>query len=91
MPDFGSVLNQPGVTTVVTGWGLQNGAAPIRRNCARHEIQMLDRDLCNTTMLDVHAPKMAVEGFAYAAKVFALTEDDAYAVWDEMIAGRRSR
>jgi len=27
VPDanFGSVLNQPGITTIVTGWGLQNG------------------------------------------------------------------
>ncbi|MEZ5798618.1 MAG: serine protease [Paracoccaceae bacterium] len=82
--DFGQVLNQPGVTTIVTGWGLQNGAqsSPELRQA---QIQMLDRDLCNTAMMEARAEE-ASKGFIYAAQVFALSEDDAYALWDELVA-----
>ena len=82
--DFGNVLNQPGVTTVVTGWGLQNGAQP-SPELRQAQIQMLDRELCNNAMMEARAEE-AAKGFSYAAQVFALTEDDAYAVWDQLVA-----
>ncbi|MBK6467890.1 MAG: serine protease [Rhodobacter sp.] len=82
--DFGSVLNQPGVTTIVTGWGLQNGAAP-SPELRQAQIQMLDRNLCNTAMMEARAEE-AAKGFVYAAEVFALSENDAYALWDQLIA-----
>ncbi|MFE3838084.1 serine protease [Pseudogemmobacter sonorensis] len=81
--EFGDILQQPGVTTVVTGWGLQNGGRPAPE-LREVQIQMLDRDLCNSTMLEVLAED-AVEGFAYAAGVLGLNRDDAYALWDQMI------
>ena len=85
IPDgsFASVLNQPGVKTIVTGWGLQDGGA-FSSQLRQAEIQMLDRQLCNTTMMDIRAEE-AAKGFAHAASVFALTDDDAYALWDEMV------
>lgn len=85
VPDanFGAVLNQPGVKTIVTGWGLQDGGA-LTSQLRQAEIQMLDVDLCNATMLDLRA-EVAVSGFAKAVDVFELSEDDAYAVWDDMI------
>jgi hypothetical protein len=82
--DFGNVLNQPGVTTIVTGWGLQNGAQP-SPELRQAQIQMLDRELCNNAMMEARAEE-AAKGFSYAAEVFALNEADAYALWDELVA-----
>ncbi|MDQ2065967.1 serine protease [Xinfangfangia sp. CPCC 101601] len=86
VPDanFGAVLNAPGVTTVVTGWGLQNGGRP-SAELRQVQIQMLDRELCNVTMMEERADE-AVKGFAYAAEVFGLRDEDAYAVWDSLVA-----
>ncbi|MFZ1468611.1 MAG: serine protease [Paracoccaceae bacterium] len=81
--DFGSVLNQPGITTVVTGWGIQNGGKS-STDLRQAQIQMLDRDMCNTAMLEARAEE-AAKGFSYAVDVFALKEDDAYAIWDELV------
>jgi secreted trypsin-like serine protease len=82
--DYGAVLNQQGVTTVVTGWGLQNGAAP-SPELRQAQIQMLDRELCNNAMMEARAEE-AAKGFGYAAEVFGLTEDDAYALWDQLVS-----
>ena len=49
--DFGSMLNQQGVTTIVTGWGLQEGAMP-SAELRQAQIQVLDRNLCNAAMLE---------------------------------------
>jgi secreted trypsin-like serine protease len=86
VPDanFSTVLNQPGVTTVVTGWGLQNGGK-MSPELRQAQIQMLDRDQCNSALLEARAEE-AAEAFGYAASVFSLSEDDAYAVWDELVA-----
>ena len=48
IPDanFGDVLRQPGITTVVTGWGLQNGGN-LSPELRQAQIQMLDREMCN--------------------------------------------
>lgn len=86
VPDqqFGDMLDQPGVTTIVTGWGLQNGGT--RPEALRQaEIQMLDRDLCNQSMLEARAEE-AVKGFGYAVGAFGIKEDDAYALWDQLVA-----
>jgi secreted trypsin-like serine protease len=82
--EYGEILKQPGITTIVTGWGLQNGAQP-SPELRQAQIQMLDRDLCNTAMMEARAEE-AAKGFSYAAQVFAISEDDAYALWDQMVA-----
>jgi secreted trypsin-like serine protease len=82
--DFADQLDQPGVTTIVTGWGLTEGGDHPE---ALHqtEIQMMDRATCNQTLMEARA-EVAVEGFGQAVDVFGLDEDDAYALWDEMVA-----
>ena len=86
VPDanFSQVLNQPGITTIVTGWGLQNGGK-LSPELRQAQIQMLDRNLCNTAMMEARADE-AAKGFSYAAQVFSLTEADAYALWDQLVA-----
>jgi len=86
VPDaaYGDLLNQQGVTTIVTGWGLQEGARPSPQ-LRQAQIQILDRSLCNAAMMEAKAED-AVDGFAYAARTLGLTDDDAYALWDELVA-----
>jgi secreted trypsin-like serine protease len=81
--EFGDLLDQPGVRTVVTGWGLIEGAK--RTEMMRQaEIQMLSRDQCNQVMLEGRA-KAAAEGLSYAAKAFGLKDSEAEKVWQELI------
>lgn len=81
--EFGDLLDQPGVRTVVTGWGLIEGAK--RTEMMRQaEIQMLSRDQCNQVMLEGRA-KAAAEGLSYAAKAFGLKDNEAEKVWQELI------
>ncbi len=82
--EYGDILDQQGVTTIVTGWGLTEGAVQTA-DLRQAEIQMLDRDLCNTAMMDVRAED-AAGGFTYAAQALGIAEDDAYAVWEDMLA-----
>lgn len=82
--EFGDILNQQGVTTIVTGWGLQEGARP-SPELRQAEIQVLDRDLCNNAMMEARAED-AAGGFAYAAQTLGVSEQDAYAIWDELMA-----
>lgn len=82
--EYGELLNRQGVTTIVTGWGLQEGAAP-SPDLRQAEIQVLDRDLCNTAMLEARAEEAAA-GFGYAAQTLGVAEQDAFAVWDELLA-----
>jgi serine protease 27 len=85
VPDaqFGDMLEQPGVTTIVTGWGLNEGGAnPDRLH--ETQIQMLARDMCNSILLEARAEE-AVKGFAYAAKAFGLGDDAANAAWQDFI------
>ncbi len=55
VPDaaFGDQLDQPGVATVLMGWGLL---------------------------------ELAAKGFGYAAGVLSVKHEDAYAVWDQLMA-----
>lgn len=82
--EYGDILNQQGVTTIVTGWGLQEGAAP-SPELRQAEIQVLDRDLCNTAMMEARAEE-AASGFGYAIQTLGVAEQDAYALWDELVA-----
>lgn len=82
--EFGDYLDQPGVVTVVTGWGLVDGGAhPTEMREA--EIQMMDRNQCNASMLEARAVE-AVKGFGYAASVFGLSEGAAQEAWRELVA-----
>jgi secreted trypsin-like serine protease len=86
VPDaqFGDYLDQPGVTTIVTGWGLIDGGThPSEMRQA--EIQMLSRDACNQSLLEARAAE-AVKGFAYAANVFGMRQEDAQAAWGDFVA-----
>lgn len=82
--EFGDILNQQGVTTIVTGWGLQEGAAP-SPELRQAQIQILDRDLCNNAMMEARADD-AAGGFSYAVQTLGVAEQDAYAIWDELVA-----
>ncbi len=82
--EYGDILNQQGVTTIVTGWGLQEGAAP-SPELRQAEIQVLDRDLCNTAMMEARAED-AAEGFGYVIQTLGVTDQDAYAIWDDLVA-----
>ncbi len=82
--EYGDLLNQQGVTTIVTGWGLQEGAAP-SPELRQAQIQVLDRELCNTAMLEARAED-AAGGFGYAVQTLGIAEQDAYAIWDELMA-----
>ncbi len=81
--EFGDQLDQPGVRTVVTGWGLIEGAK--RTEMMRQaEIQMLSRANCNQVMLESRA-KSAAEGIAFAAQAFGLKQPEAQEVWQELL------
>ncbi|WP_137109937.1 serine protease [Rhodobacter sp. SY28-1] len=82
--EYGDLLNQQGVTTIVTGWGLTEGAQPTPE-LRQAQIQVLDRELCNTAMLEARAED-AAGGFGYAVQTLGVAEQDAYAIWDELMA-----
>lgn len=82
--EFGDYLDQPGVVTTVTGWGLIEGGADTA-TLRQADIQIMDRDLCNRALMDLRADQ-AGKGFAFAVNVFGLKEEDAYTLWDEMIS-----
>ncbi len=82
--EFGDMLDDQGVTTIVTGWGLTEGGAH-PESLRETQIQMLDRDLCNRALLESRA-EQAAEGFSHAARVFGLAERDAYEVWDTLVS-----
>ena len=82
--DFGDYLDQAGVTTIVTGWGLINGGIhPSEMREA--QIQMLSRDQCNNVLIQDRAAE-AARGFSYAAQVFGLRDDAAQEAWRELVA-----
>jgi secreted trypsin-like serine protease len=86
VPDegYGDILNRQGVTTIVTGWGLQEGAAP-SPELRQAEIQVLDRAMCNAAMLEARAED-AAGGFGYAAQTLGVADQDALAIWDQLLA-----
>lgn len=82
--EYGDLLNRQGVTTIVTGWGLTEGAQPTPQ-LRQAQIQVLDRELCNTSMMEAKAED-AAGGFGYAVQTLGVAEQDAYAIWDELMA-----
>jgi secreted trypsin-like serine protease len=82
--EYGDILNKQGVTTIVTGWGLQEGANP-SPDLRQAQIQVLDRELCNTSMMEARAED-AAGGFGYAVQTLGVPETDAYTIWDELMA-----
>ncbi|MEO0939331.1 MAG: serine protease [Pseudomonadota bacterium] len=85
VPDaqLGDQLDQPGVRTVVTGWGLTEGAQRTEL-MKQAEIQMLSRQRCNNVMLEARA-KAAAEGLTFAARAFGLRQEETEAVWQSLI------
>jgi len=85
VPDatFGEILDQPGVPTIVTGWGLVNGGAhPADMHQA--EIQMLSRDACNDAIMEARASQ-AVDGFLQATQAFALNDAATEEAWAALV------
>ncbi|TKZ18028.1 serine protease [Shimia litoralis] len=81
--EFGDILERPGVTTIVTGWGLtEGGNHPDRLH--ETQIQMLDRDMCNSMLLEARATE-AVKGFGFAAQVLGMNTATAQSAWEEFI------
>lgn len=82
--EYGEILDQPGIATVVTGWGLTNGGRhPEQMHQA--EIQMMSRDMCNGAIMEARASQ-AAEGFIHAVRVFGLKDDDAESAWSALTA-----
>lgn len=82
--EYGDLLNKQGVTTIVTGWGLQEGATATA-DLRQAEIQVLDRDLCNSAMLEARAED-ASESFGIAVQTLGVGDEDAYAAWDQLVS-----
>ena len=82
--EYGDILNKQGVTTIVTGWGLQEGASSTA-DLRQAEIQVLDRELCNSAMVEARAED-AAEGFGYAVQTLGVRDEDAYAIWDQLVS-----
>lgn len=82
--EFGDILREPGITTIVTGWGLQNGGRETEQ-LRQAQIQMLDRDMCNDAMLEMRAEE-AVAGYAYAVNWLSVNDEDATDLWDRLVA-----
>ncbi len=81
--EFGEVLDQAGVPTIVTGWGLVNGGDHPAK-MYQTQIQMMGRDMCNGAMMEARA-QHAAQGFGAAAATFGLSEQDAQDAWVELV------
>lgn len=83
-PEFADILEQPGVPTIVTGWGvIEGGEHP--EDMRQAEIQMLPRDACNGALLEAKA-QVAAQGLSQAITAFNLGEEDAEAIWTDMVS-----
>ncbi|RVT87090.1 serine protease [Rhodobacteraceae bacterium CCMM004] len=85
IPDeqFGDILDQPGIRTIVTGWGLTNGQ---QRPAAMREaeIQLLDRNQCNGVAMQNRAG-IAARAFMQAVDVFDIPDDGAQTAWEALV------
>ncbi len=82
-PDLGEILDQEGVPTIVTGWGLVAGGSH-PTDMYQANIQMMDRDQCNRNLLEGRA-QVAAQSFSKAASVFGLSDQAAQEAWVELI------
>lgn len=81
--EFGDILREPGITTIVTGWGLQDGGRETEQ-LRQAQIQMLDRDMCNAAMLEARAEE-ASAGYAYAVNMLSVKDEDANDIWARLV------
>lgn len=82
--EFGEQLDQQGVPTIVTGWGLVNGAQRTEA-MMQAEIQIISRDACNNAMMEARAG-FAAPRVMEAAGAFQLDQRQTEEVWSEMLA-----
>ncbi|WP_417523503.1 serine protease [Marinovum sp.] len=82
--DFGEQLDQQGIPTIVTGWGLVNGAKRTEA-MMQAEIQVISRDACNNAMMEARAG-FAAPRVMEAAGAFQLDQQQTEEVWSEMLA-----
>lgn len=82
--EFGEVLDQQGIPTVVTGWGLVNGAKRTEA-MMQAEIQVLSRETCNNAMMNARA-EAAAPRIVEASSIFALDQQQTEEVWNELLA-----
>jgi secreted trypsin-like serine protease len=82
--EFGDMLDQPGVITMVTGWGLTDGAMQTA-TLRQAEIEMLPREACNEALIEDRAA-MAVQPFIQAVQAFGLSGDQAQGAWEDLLA-----
>lgn len=85
VPDqnFGDVLDQAGVPTVVTGWGLVNGGTHPNR-MYQAQIQMMSRDSCNEALMKARV-RPAGKAFVEAASIMRLNKTDMQKAWEELV------
>lgn len=81
--EFGEILDQPGVPTIVTGWGLVNGGGH-PADMYQTEIQVMARDMCNSAIMEARA-RTAAQSFMEAAQVFALNESATEEAWKALV------
>lgn len=81
--EFGDILDQPGVPTTVTGWGLNEGGSH-PADMYEADIQVMGRDMCNGLIMEARA-QYAAQYFGEAATTFNLSDDDAQEAWVALI------
>ncbi|MGY3439411.1 MULTISPECIES: serine protease [unclassified Marinovum] len=82
--DFGEIIDQQGVPTIVTGWGLVNGAQ--RTDVMMQaEIQIISRDACNNAMMEARAG-YAAPRVLEAAGALQLDQGQTEEVWTELLS-----
>lgn len=81
--EFGEILDQPGVPTIVTGWGLINGGGH-PEEMYQTEIQVMARDMCNGAIMEARA-NAAADSFLNAAATMGLSEDNIQQAWRELV------
>jgi serine protease 27 len=82
--EFGTDLDQPGVPTIVTGWGLVNGGDH-PADMYQTQIQVMARDMCNNAIMEARA-NAAAEGFTQAVQTLSLPDDSAQEVWEALLS-----
>ncbi len=81
--EFANILDEPGIPTIVTGWGLTEwGTKPAEMH--EVQIQMMPRELCNADLLE-GPMTLAANGFVLAVEALGVTDDDAQMLWESLL------
>lgn len=81
--EFADILDEPGIPTIVTGWGLTEwGTKPAELH--EVQIQMMPRELCNADMLEMPIT-LAANGFLLAVDALGIDDDDAQMLWEALL------